>query len=101
MLPRRTTWHRPRMTRRRLWQSAISGKPLRVLRRQTMDQPPSDPATKPDAAAKLLAVESLDATYYFDRVVVSKNSDSGAVTLSKRQRLLPYSFDMAQLPFLL
>jgi hypothetical protein len=47
----------------------------------------------------VLSTETLDATYFFDRAVISK--DGGPVTLSARKRLLPYSFDIAQLPLLL
>jgi len=80
-----------------VWQSAVTGKPLRVLRRSLA--PAADHQPGSAAAPQMLEAETLDSTYFFDRVVVSK--DGGAVTLSARKRLLPYSFDIAQLPLLM
>jgi hypothetical protein len=98
-----------------VWESAVSAKPLRVLRRATTTEPgpvpdassPPTPGSPPTAASgslpgstapTVLSTETLDATYFFDRIVVTK--DGGPVTLSARKRLLPYSFDVAQLPLL-
>jgi hypothetical protein len=82
-----------------VWQSAVTAKPLKVVRRETKLVPGSAAPAGRSAPDNVLIKESLNASYYFDRVVVSKEGSD--VTLAKRERLLPYTFDMAQLPLLM
>jgi hypothetical protein len=77
-----------------LWQSAVNGKPLRVLRTRDLG------GSRPDEHGVVLKnLERLDVRYLFDRVTVTKTR--GGATLAVPTRLRYACFDAAQLPLIM
>jgi hypothetical protein len=77
-----------------LWQSTISNKAVRVVRRRE----PEAGSTGPHGVAPAIA-ESFAVDYLFDRALIRK--DSSKVSFARPERMQPYALDVAQLPLLM